>query len=142
VGGRSSPEERVKFIFDNPRFLPEELPTQLYNSVSELSEKEFDECVARVRGRQWSTKDGVGRQEFDAIMREIGLGEASSVLFEALDCSDGFYAKGSGTVDAARFTEAIKLLSGRCSPEERIKFIAENPRFLLQVFPQRSVVYK
>jgi len=136
LAGQCLPEERVKTICDNPDFLPANVPPKLRRLISRrmlnMTKKEFEERLASVRSRQWANKDGLNHDEFVLVMRELGLGEASTPLFEALDSSDGLFPSGSGLVDLERFIRGMNLLSGRCSPEERMQFLSNNPNFLPQ----------
>jgi len=135
LAGHCSPEDRVKFIVANPEFLLDEV--RVRSKMAHISTAEFQDCVESVRNRQWARKAGVDREEFDTIMAELGLAEASSALFDALDEVEGLFPRGSGKIDLVRFTEGMKLLSGQCPPEERIKFLADNPLFLRDAVPGR-----
>lgn len=135
MAGRCSPDDRVKFIAANPQFLLDEV--RVRSKMAHISTAEFQDCVESIRNRQWARKAGVDREEFDAIMTELGLAEASSALFDALDDVEGLFPRGSGKIDLVRFTSGMKLLAGQCPPEDRIKFLADNPLFLRDAVPGR-----
>lgn len=142
VADRVDPEERVKFLEAHPRFVPEEVPASEQRKMANMTASEFESCLASVRGHRQSRKDGVDRDEFSLIMSELGLSDVSSALFEALDDADGLYPRGSGVIDFDRFIDGMKLLSGRCSNEERRQFLLANPGFLRDEAPPRASHYK
>lgn len=139
LADKVSAEERLQFVSANPRFVPENVPARVRASMSDMSTKDFESCLDSIRDRQWTSKDGIGRDEFGLIMLELGLGPASEGLFEVLDGSDGLFPRGSGIIDLPRFLRGMELLAGRCSPEERLSFIAANPRFLEETVPPRQI---
>lgn len=93
LSGRSSAAERIRYISAYPRFVPEGVPERLRIHMANMTNKEFEKCVAMIR-----SKDGVSREEFDVFMKDLGLGETSAALFKALDDSEGKYERGSGMV--------------------------------------------
>jgi hypothetical protein len=115
VAGRCQPEERARFIADNPRFLLERVPARVSAGLKRMSEPEFEKCIASIQSHEWASKEGIGRVEFALVMQEMGLGEASMALFETLDDTDGKFPRGSGIIDRERFIEGLELLAGRCS---------------------------
>lgn len=138
LAGRYPPDQRAKFIAEHPEFLPQEVPSRLRN----MSTEEFHKCIESIRSREWSSKEGVNFEEFSTIMETLGLCQVSRRLFDALDNAAGRYPPQSGRIDLERFIEGLELLADRCTPEERIKFIAENPQFLPQEIPARLVVLR
>jgi hypothetical protein len=105
-----------------------------------LTDAEFEQRIATVRSRYYQdSKPGLDQEEFSQIMEDFGLGDASSMLFEALDHSDGVHPRGSGVIDPARFADGLKVLAGRNLPEERLKFIRDHPQLLTNKVIARSM---
>jgi len=86
------------------------------NKAAQLSDAEFEDVIAKIRAR-YQSKEGVERDEFSRVMGELGLGEASKPLFDALDDIDGVHPRGSGVVSTARLADGLKMLAERCSPD-------------------------